>query len=341
MRVSPIRVLSLLLPTIFSCSSGTSLPSDEPAAVTGRPAGAGGALAGAGSAVSGAGAAQQAGGAASPPTIAGAGGARAGAGAMTAAGGAGGNAGAAGGAAAAGGAGGAGGMPMSQELEPFSFFVTSLEAMQRLAGSDGFGGDLRYGEEDGLKGADKICTEIAEDSMPGSSVKQWRAFLSVSEGPAGGPVHAIDRIGDGPWFDRLGRTVAMTIEDLQNPRPRGADEEIVNDLPNEFGVPNHAPDPAMPPVDNHHVLTGSNQEGRLQGETSTCDDWTSLEQSAGRPRIGFSWPAGGREHWISGQDEGGCGAGIMLEDRGGSNPDNPVVGSGGGYGAIYCFALEP
>ena len=97
----------------------------------------------------------------------------------------------------------------------------------------------------------------------------------------------------------------------------------------------------MDAVDNHHVLTGSSTNGTPMGASSTCSDWTSTAASAGRPRVGFSWPAGGREHWISGQDEGGCGAGVLIEEMGGSNPDNPIVGSGGGYGAIYCFALQP
>jgi hypothetical protein len=67
------------------------------------------------------------------------------------------------------------------ELEHFSFFVTSYAAIQRLSGSpDGFGGDLRYGQADGLGGADKICTEIADSSMPGSGATGWRAFLSVA-----------------------------------------------------------------------------------------------------------------------------------------------------------------
>jgi hypothetical protein len=74
---------------------------------------------------------------------------------------------------------------------------------------------------------------------------------------------------------------------------------------------------------------------------STCNDWTSTAQSAGRPRVGFSYPAGNRQNWLSGQDEGGCGAGAVLVDMGGSNPDNPIVGSGGGYGGFYCFALKP
>jgi hypothetical protein len=242
---------------------------------------------------------------------------------------------------AAGGTAGGAGTSAPVALEPFSFFVTSLEGMRRLSGDqDGFGGDLRHGEADGLAGADKICTELAESSMPGSSAKQWRALLSVNRGPIGEPVHAIDRIGEGPWFDRLGRVVAMTKSALLNERPMGADPEIAEDLPNEFGVPNHTPDPAGGPQDNHHILTGSDERGRAAGAIATCEDWTSTE-AEGRPRFGYSWTAAGRVHWLSGGDEGGCGAGIVLVAGFPSDPSNPVVGSGGGYGGIYCFALTP
>jgi hypothetical protein len=82
--------------------------------------------------------------------------------------------------------------------------------------------------------------------------------------------------------------------------------------------------------------------GRLYGPTATCSNWTSSAPTRGiRPRIGFAWPAGGRLNWISGQDEGGCGPGVNLFGSGGSDPNNPIVGSGGGYGGIYCFALQP
>jgi hypothetical protein len=224
----------------------------------------------------------------------------------------------------------------------FSFFETSLVAMRRLSKSqNGFGGDLTYGQADGLAGADKICTEVAETSMPGAGAKGWRAFLSVASGPGGAPVNAIDRLGSGPWYDRLGRVVALTKAALLNPRPMGADPAILNDLPNEDGLPNHRPDLTMPEVDNHHVLTGSDPQGRLYGATATCASWTSTAPTAGRPRIGFSWIASTRVNWISGQDEGGCGAGVNTVETGGSNPNNPIVGSGGGYGAIYCFAAVP
>jgi len=227
-------------------------------------------------------------------------------------------------------------------LDKFSFFATSFAGLQRLSGSEnGFGGDLRYGETDGLSGADKICSELAEASMEGASAKGWHAFLSVSAGPEGTQVDAIDRIGEGPWYDRLGRVFAMDKAALLNARPKGADPTIINDFPNEDGVPNQTPDPSAGPVNNHHFLTGSDTSGKLYGDSSTCDDWTSADRGAGRPRIGFSYPAGNRQHWISGQDEGGCGAGAVLVDRGGSDPSNPIVGSGGGYGGFYCFATTP
>jgi hypothetical protein len=274
----------------------------------------------------------------------------------------------------------------------FSFFVTSYAAMQRLSGSQsGFGGDLRYGESDGLSGADKICREIAEGSLAGAGKKKWRAFLSATEGSDGQPVHAIDRVGDGPWYDRRGRLVANAKADLLSDRPIGADPAIVDDLPNEDGIPNHAPDGTQ--VDNHDILTGTNDQGQLFGTDwgSTCHDWTSVVGTDGRPRVGHSWPrdfssfasggmggfpfpdggmgfpfpdggmgfpfpggagaSGGIDpsefrningvNWMSSLNEGGCAPGATLIEMGPPNPNNPTVGSGGGYGGIYCFALQP
>lgn len=330
------------------------------------------------------------------------------------------------------------GRDASIELSPFSFFVTSLKALQELSGSQaGFGGDLRFGETGrgaGLRGADKICESIAERSMPGAAAKRWRAFLSATAGDDGEQVDAIDRIGEGPWYDRRGRLVAPTKTDLIGFRPANGDPAIVDDLPNEDGVPNHQPDPTGAAVDDHDTLTGSNKEGRLYSATATCLDWTTSDGAmGGRPRVGHSWPrvssngnggspfpfpcgdggnpfappsgggatpfpapsggspfgppAGGggfpfpfpcadggisfpmpsRDggfpfpsgegglagllgsvggnfdygHWISSLDEAGCGAGVSIIEMGAPNPANPTVGSGGGYGGFYCFALSP
>ena len=223
--------------------------------------------------------------------------------------------------------------------------MTSYEAVQRLSGStDGFGGDLG-----GLSGADALCQQIAEYSTPCAANRQWRAFLST----VAGPVHAKDRIGTGPWYDRVGRVVAMNLTDLLNERPVGIDPVISNDLPNEYGVPNHDPD-GTGDVDNHDTLTGTNSLGELYSDDPgcTCQDWTSSVGSDGLPRVGHTWgtamgggggPMGGGDgsmsNWMSALDEAGCAPGVNLIQNGGPNPNNPTVGSGGGYGGWYCFAL--
>ena len=269
-----------------------------------------------------------------------------------------------GGVTGSGGATGSGGV--TGTTQRFSFFVTSVAAMRTLSGSQmGFGGDLRYGEATGLAGADKICKTIAEMAMPGAGSKTWRAFLSVIGPPA---VNAIDRVGDGPWYDRMGRLVAANKADLAQERPAGADPVIIDDLPNEDGIPNHTDGApgctgnACP--DNHDTLTGTNTMGQLYNTSpgSTCNDWTNAEATAptgaggstgaggrsgggGRgngPWCGHSWPRQGSGlNWMSALAEGGCGPGVNLVENGGPMAGVYTVGTGGGYGGIYCLALTP
>jgi hypothetical protein len=262
-------------------------------------------------------------------------------------------------------------------LAKFSFFVTSLASLRELSkNQNGFGGDLRFGETGdgaGLRGADKICATIADKSMPGASAKQWRAFLSTST------VHAKDRIGAGPWYDRQGRILAMNLTALLKERPEGAHAQIINDFPNEFGVPNQNPD-GTGNVDNHDMLTGSNAMGMLyttsDGSNHNCNDWTSAAgDNTNRPRVGHSWPRGGgggggfpgggggfqggggaaggggmaglgtedgsMNNWMSALNEAGCAPGVSLIEMGPPMTNMPTVGSGGGYGGFYCFALTP
>ncbi len=270
-------------------------------------------------------------------------------------------------------------------LPRFSFFVTSLKAIRELSGNPmGFGGDLRFGKTGpgaGLLGADSICQCIAEKSMQGSKAKIWRAFLSVAKDANGKQVNAIDRIGRGPWYDRVGRLVAQTVEDLKQNRPVNIHEAIKDDLPNENGVPNHRPDANLPEVDNHLTVTGSDSTGKLYSATSTCEDWTTASATSNsKPRCGLSWtreggifPWGGgmggggigggmgggggmwpidttggfqmmmnMENWISTWDLPGCVAGIDSTDLSGpGDPTKKYIGAGGGYGGFYCFALNP
>jgi hypothetical protein len=242
--------------------------------------------------------------------------------------------------AASGGAGASSGAAgTSPAGTRFSFFMTSQAGLIRLANNaNGFGGNLKFGKADGLSGADEICRQLADSSMPGNG-KTWRAFLSATQGPQGSPVNAIDRVGAGPWYDRRERLLAMDKSALLNMRPLGADPLIINDLPNEDGVPNH--DPGSGIVDNHNVLTGSTTTGTIdeEGLDATCQDWTSSDKAGGSPRCGVSWPRGKLVHWISVLNEGGCVPGAT--EPGKDSGTSGTVGALGGYGGFYCFALTP
>ena len=205
--------------------------------------------------------------------------------------------------------------------------------MRRLSKSqNGFGGDLRFGMATGLEGADKICQTIAADL--GFGAKTWRAFLSAIKGTDGQPVHAITRIGEGPWYDRRGRLIAMTKAGLvgSGNRPVG-DAAAVNDLPDETGQGTKRLG------DTHDTITGSNRMGMLASTdpTRTCQDWTS---TTGRGvQMGHAWPAGSGMHWIVAHTEPSCAAGVNLVQNGPGNGSS--IGAGGGWGGFYCFALQP
>jgi hypothetical protein len=143
--------------------------------------------------------------------------------------------------------------------------------------------------------------------------------------------------------------VGNAIADLlSGTRPSQADTQIRNDLPNETGTPNHAPDGTQ--VDNHDTLTGSDANGRYVAGANTCMDWTTSTNSSGGggggsggsgPSIGHSWPrsASNGVNWISEHRAGGCAKGINTMN--GTSDGTATVGSGGGYGGFYCFALTP
>ena len=270
-------------------------------------------------------------------------------------------------------------MPISKstctagESNCFSFFVASRARMFAAAeafngSTKGWGGDFRYGTSDGLTGADKLCTEIAEKSLPGNC-RTWRAFLSTSK------VNAIDRVGSGPWYDRLNRTIAANVTELLETRPGGITVmTILNNLPNEDGTPHHNEEVGCSDLndcaDNHDVMTGSDTDGKFctadtcagfggggmfpggggpggGGDLTdyTCEDWTLGTSKEGvAPRCGHTWPTGGGmggggDDWISHLVENGCAPGLNLVQNGGPMPDGKgSVGDGGGYGAIYCLA---
>jgi hypothetical protein len=267
-------------------------------------------------------------------------------------------------------AGGSATMCTTPEDDKFSFFVISLKALIRECGPDSTGmfpacgGDLG-----GLAGADMKCQHVAEFVSPCQAKKTWHAFLSTST------VNAIDHIGMGPWYDRRGRLLATTIANLLTDRPTGADAAIKNDLPNEDGFPNQTPDGGTTSVDNHELLTGTGADGKVYTqsatgagsmgcgldigatgsamwsvERATCWDWTRKTKE-GCPRVGHPWcsnsascmpvGSGSGTNWMSVWNESGCAPGGTLKQTGGVDTQARQVGSYGGYGAFYCFAVTP
>jgi hypothetical protein len=211
--------------------------------------------------------------------------------------------------------------------ENFSFFVTSLATIRLQANSqDGFGGNLG-----GLAGADAICQRAAADV--GFGHKTWRAFLST----ASGPVHAIDRIGTGPWYDRAGRLIANDRAGLLQQRPAG-DTQAVNDMADETGAGTKSFG------DTHDIITGTNAQGMLDGTdaSATCNDWTSAvgPGSENKVRAGHSWPAMSGMNWMMAHRLPGCAAGIRLTITP-PGQQGDTVGGQGGWGGLYCFALTP
>jgi hypothetical protein len=237
----------------------------------------------------------------------------------------------------------------------FSFFVMSLEKIQEWGGDEGLGGNLG-----GLAGADAKCQEAAEEV--GACDKTWRAFLSVTDDGSGNPVDAIDRIGDGPWYDVNGLLLAEDADGLLDDRPDGATDPVWTDdwgtdwpfnqcLTTELGNCNHSYG------DTHDTLTGSNRQGTLYGTDMkyTCNDWTSADVDVQLP-IGHTWPrqlngtdpnetnwlyshtncsGGGGPGGGGSGDCNGCGANINVGEG-----FEDGVGGDGGYGAWYCFAID-
>ncbi len=235
------------------------------------------------------------------------------------------------------------------QTDNFSFFVTSMDAIWNLSESapddweGGFGGDYQ-----GLEGADSLCQIIA--IATGNGHKRWRAFLSATDDGQGNAVHAIERIGEGPWYDANGRLVSNDLAGLIGERPAG-DPATVSDLPDECGRP------ISELGDAHDVPTSSDSNGRLRSTNleSTCNDWTSSDPnvatnagggSGGGNRethvyCGHTFPRQGRgaqggrgQQWLSDHPLRGCGKGAMLIQ---GQTDRHCIGCSGGYGGLYCF----
>lgn len=193
------------------------------------------------------------------------------------------------------GSGGAGGKSKT------TFFVTSDTS--------------KTGKLGGLTGADKRCQDLAVAAGFGDHT--FHAYLSTAT------VNAKDRIGQGPWVNANGLTVAADVATLHSAATKG-DHTIFVD---EKGMPIHGQWDGGPV--EHDVLTGSMPDGTVQAG-KTCQDWTSDAQTD-TAWVGHSdgmgpgmATTGTYTSWNSSHENGGC------------NDTAPK----GGAGRLYCFAID-
>lgn len=197
----------------------------------------------------------------------------------------------------------------AQQQTPMTFFVTST--------GKGNGADLG-----GLDGADAHCNALAKAA--GSSLTNWRAYLSTTAPGGEAGVNARDRIGKGPWYNSKGVLIAKSVADLHS------DEVNVNKQTalTEKGEPvkGRGDQP-----NEHDILTGSDPEGRYStaGGDTTCGNWTkSAEGSAivgHHDRVGLK-DTRHMKSWNSSHGSRGC--------------SQELLKGSGGAGLFYCFAAN-
>jgi hypothetical protein len=195
----------------------------------------------------------------------------------------------------------------AQQKQPMTFFVTSVGM--------GKGGNLG-----GLEGADAHCAALAKAA--GAGDREWRAYLST-QGP--NAVNARDRIGQGPWHNARGQSVARDLAHLHGDTlelarmgntltratalsEKGEPIKGVGDKPNE-----------------HDILTGTQLDGTAfpPGQDKTCSNWTS--DSTGNAQVGHHDRTGGPGvSWNSVHQSAGCSQESLVKT--------------GGAGLFYCFS---
>ena len=195
----------------------------------------------------------------------------------------------------------------SQNSTTMGFFVTSATSVTGNLG--------------GLAGADALCQSLAAGVGFGS--KTWRAYLSVERDASNGnrPTDARSRIGNGPWVNVNGVTVAANVTDLH---ARKGDAAVFLDergqrIPGQWAG---SPSPVQ-----HDILTGSNADGTLM-TGFTCADWTSGSADIAA-QVGHSDGLG---------PNGDTSGTLSSWNSAHANQNCSNTAPRGGAGRIYCFA---
>ena len=198
--------------------------------------------------------------------------------------------------------------PSPSQTPTISFFVTSATSVTGNLG--------------GLRGADALCQSLA--TAVGAGSKTWRAYLSVERDAdnANLPTNARSRIGNGPWVNANGITVASNLTELH---ARKGDASVFVD---ERGQRINGQWTGSPSPVQHDILTGSNADGTLMTGGATCADWTS-DSTALFAQVGHSDGLG---------PNGDTSGTLSSWNSAHANQNCANTAPRGGAGRIYCFA---
>ena len=151
--------------------------------------------------------------------------------------------------------------------------------------------------------------------------RTWRAYLSTTASGGEEAINALDRIGEGPWFNAEGVMIAADVDELHgdnNLDKQTALDEKGDEVNGRGDSPNQ-----------HDILTGSQLDGTAfpEGTELTCNDWTSRDE--GSAQVGHHDRTGGGQNptsWNSAHGSRGC-------------SQSNLIGTGGN-GYFYCFATD-
>jgi len=203
-------------------------------------------------------------------------------------------------------------LAQAQQATPspnMSFFVTSK--------GPGNGADLG-----GLAGADAHCQSLAQ--AVGAGGKTWHAYLSSNTNAAnpGATVNARDRIGNGPWVNFKGVTIATSVDDLHSANNKINTENGLTERGQKIAGVGYV-------FNMHDIMTGSQPDGRaFPGNMNlTCNNYASHE--FGKVEVGHVDRTGladtAQAHsWNSSHNSRDCSQEGLIAT--------------GGNGLLYCFA---
>jgi hypothetical protein len=198
----------------------------------------------------------------------------------------------------------------AQQQTPMTFFVTSV--------GKGSGADLG-----GLDGADAHCNALAKAA--GSTLTNWRAYLSTTAPGGDAGVNARDRIGKGPWYNSKGALIAKNVADLHSDQVNVTKQTALTEKGEPVKGSGEQPN-------EHDMLTGSDPEGRYStaGGDTTCGNWTKSADGSAivghHDRAGLKKDTRHMKSWNSSHGSRGC--------------SQELLKGSGGAGLFYCFAAN-